>query len=66
MKPEPIRLDIDYSLIRKLKNLELILVEESVTDLFISANCTTGTSHEETKLQIEDDTKEDHFFITKS
>ena len=59
-KPELIRLEIDYSLIKKLKKLELILVEESVTDFFISSSCTTGTSNEEAKLQIEDERKLAH------
>lgn len=58
-KPKLIRLDIDYGIIRKLKQLELVIVEESVFDSFIASNITTGTSQEEAKLQIEDQSKDE-------
>lgn len=58
-KPELIRLDVDYGIVKKLKQLELVIVEESVSDFFVTSNITTGESQEEVKLQIEDQSKDE-------
>jgi hypothetical protein len=37
-KPELIRLDLDFALVKKIKQLELVLVEEAVSDFYLTTN----------------------------
>lgn len=53
-KPELIRLDLDFALVKKIKQLELVLVEEAVSDFYLTNNWTTNTTNEEAKLPIEE------------
>lgn len=52
-KPKLIRLELDFGLVKKLKQLELILVEEAVSNFFVANNWTTNSTQEEAKLSID-------------
>lgn len=53
-KPKLIRLDLDFSICKKIKQFEMVLVEEAISDFFLlSNNWSTNISNEDTKLSIE-------------
>jgi hypothetical protein len=55
VKPKLIRLELDFSIVKKIKQFEIILVEEAISDFYSSNNLTTNISHDDAKLSIEPD-----------
>lgn len=53
MKPKLIRLELDFSLVKKIKQFEIVLVEEAISDFYSSNNLTTNISNDDAKLSIE-------------
>lgn len=54
-KPDLVQLDLDFEVVKKIKEWELILVEEAVSEYFISESNITTNTNDENKNMIENE-----------
>lgn len=54
-KPELIQLELKFEIVKKIKEWELVLVEEAVSEYFISESNITTNTNEEAKNMIENE-----------